>query len=115
MRDLESTQHDTVIAELFASDRHKHEQERQLQSLRNERLLTAMRDLMASDNGKLLLFELINATGVFAGSFTGNSHTFYLEGKRAVGLFLYQLIMTADPHALQKLVDFAREQARSGQ
>ena len=105
---------DPVVAELFAGEWQTREKQEMAKRLKDDRLLCAVSALLDSENGKLVLYELINATGVFASSFTGNSATYYLEGKRAVGLYLYQLLMTADPHALQKLVDFAREEQQRG-
>jgi hypothetical protein len=38
--------------------------------------------------GKRVLSILLNESGVFESSFTGNSRTFYNEGKRDMGLLL---------------------------
>jgi len=102
--------HDPVLDELFAPEREQLVRQAQARRRHDSRLTLAVRELLESENGKLLFFALINETGVFGSSFTGNSATYYLEGKRAVGLYLYHLLMTANPNALQKLVDFARNE-----
>lgn len=38
--------------------------------------------------GKRVLSDLLNSCGVFEGSFTGNSRTFFNEGRREIGLIL---------------------------
>ncbi|MDR2161218.1 MAG: hypothetical protein LBO77_03655 [Desulfovibrio sp.] len=72
------------------------------------RLRLAAANMLRSEDGQEFLFWLINLTGVFAPSFTGNSATFFLEGRRSVGLEVYRLLMEADPGALQAIIDFQR-------
>jgi len=43
---------------------------------------------LGSAAGKRVLSDLLNACGVFESSFTGNSRTFYNEGKREIGIIL---------------------------
>ncbi len=44
--------------------------------------------LLGSAAGKRVLSDLLNACGVFESSFTGNSRTFYNEGRREIGIIL---------------------------
>ena len=44
--------------------------------------------LLKNKEGRWFLLRLLDATGINAHSFTGNSHTFFNEGKRQVGLEL---------------------------
>lgn len=106
------SQDDQAITELFAVENERTAKLTREQERRAERLRLAAVNLLNNPDGKLLLFRLIEETGVFASSFTGNSTTFYNEGRRSVGLGLYRLLMTADPLALQKLVDFRREELK---
>ena len=101
---------DRAIAELFAVENERAAKLSREQQRRVDRLRLAAQNLLNNPDGLLLLFHLIEATGVFASSFTGNSATFYNESRRSVGLELYRLLMTADPLALQKLVDFRRDE-----
>lgn len=44
--------------------------------------------LMASKQGRRLMRRWLGETGIYRTSFTGNSETFFREGKRAFGLYL---------------------------
>lgn len=46
----------------------------------------ALRSLLKSKEGRWFLMRLFDLTKVTQSCFTGNSHTFYNEGKRDVGL-----------------------------
>lgn len=100
---------DAAVRELFAPEIRAQEEVRLRRGLAGEKLRLAARNLLDSEDGKLFICEVLDETGTFASSFTGNSSTFFLEGKRYVGLFIYQVLMLADPLALQKLLDFRRE------
>jgi len=103
---------DDTITELFSAELKSQEEIRLEQGLEGEKLRTAVTGLMASDAGRRFICAVLDQTGVFKSSFTGNSATFFLEGKRAVGLYIYQLLMTADPMAMQKLITFRIEQRK---
>jgi hypothetical protein len=53
--------------------------------------------------GRRFVMRLIDGTGVFARSFTGNSETFHREGRRSVGLDLVEHIERVLPGAFAKL------------
>ena len=103
---------DRAIAELFAVENERAAKLTSEQQRQADRLRLAIQNLLNNPDGKLFLFRLIERTGVFASSFTGNSATFYNEGRRSVGLEVYRLLMTADPLALQKLVEFRRDELK---
>lgn len=42
--------------------------------------------LMSQPRGRRLMWRLLEETGLFRSSFTGNSETFFREGERNVGL-----------------------------
>lgn len=44
--------------------------------------------LMSSKRGRRIVWRLLERTGVYRSSFTGNSETFFREGQRNVGLML---------------------------
>jgi len=48
----------------------------------------AFRYVMGDVRGRNFVWHLLSSTGLYDDSFTGNSSTFYNEGKRAVGLRL---------------------------
>lgn len=47
-----------------------------------------MQWLMGSKRGRRIMWRLLERTGVYRSSFTGNSETFFREGQRNVGLML---------------------------
>ncbi len=100
---------DPVLDPLFHAEKQKQQTLSKREQRERDELVLAARNLLASEPGKRFLCWLINETGVFAQGFTGNSTTFFLEGKRAVGLGVYRLLMTASPLALQELITFQRE------
>ncbi len=53
--------------------------------------------LMDSSQGRRLVHGWLQATGVYAKSYTGNSETFYREGRRSFGLDLLGNINTLCP------------------
>jgi len=53
--------------------------------------------LMGSKRGRRIVWRLLERTGVFRTSFTGNSETFFREGQRNVGLMLMAQIHEVCP------------------
>jgi hypothetical protein len=58
--------------------------------------------LMGNKRGRRIVWRLLERTGVFRSSFTGNSETFFREGMRNVGLMLQAHIheFTPDQYAV---------------
>ena len=54
----------------------------------------ALEWLLDNSNGRWFLARLMQQEGLTAGSFTGNSATFYNEGRREVVVSIYQSIKT---------------------
>ena len=53
----------------------------------DEKLIDAeIRSMASSAGGREFLLWLLSLCNLYADTFTGNSQTYYLEGKRAVGL-----------------------------
>ena len=46
----------------------------------------SLKNILKTVDGRWFLMRLLDATGVMANTFTGNSTTFFNEGKRQVGL-----------------------------
>ena len=53
--------------------------------------------LMGNKRGRRIVWRLLERTGVYRSSFTGNSETFFREGARNVGLMLLDQIHTITP------------------
>jgi hypothetical protein len=63
-------------------------------------LLTEQEDfkwLMGNKRGRRIVWRLLERTGVYRSSFTGNSETFFREGMRNVGLALLDQVHTITP------------------
>ena len=63
-----------------------------------------IRELAKTKHGKSLIWEVLSMCGLYASTFTGNSQGAFLEGKRAVGLELLQLLEDADGTIYPKLL-----------
>lgn len=55
--------------------------------------------LMNDKRGRRIVWRLLEKTGVYRSSFTGNSETFFREGQRNVGLMLIEQIHALAPEA----------------
>lgn len=88
-----------------------------LELLRNE---DAFKFVMGNVQGRNFVWNLITYTGLYDDSFTGNSSTFYNEGKRAIGLRLIadleevcpaEFVLMWQEHLTQKKKDAEGDQA----
>lgn len=62
----------------------------------------ALRDLLNNPNGRWFLMRMFDKTKLVSNSFTGNSSTFYNEGRRAVGVELMNEISCLGLEAFDK-------------
>lgn len=70
--------------------------------------------LMADKRGRRYVWRLLSLTRVFQSSFTGNSHTFFNEGTRNVGLKILEDINSLCPERyLQMLQENKANESRS--
>ena len=85
---------------------------------KEERLNEAYRAVLASENGRMVLRDLLDRSGVLAasgvpngnGGFTSGSETFWREGRRSVGLDLIARLNRITHYAYAGLVEeIARE------
>lgn len=56
--------------------------------------------------GRRFVWRLLESTGVYRSSFTGNSETFFREGERNVGLKILDLI---DAHCPERYAEMMKE------
>jgi hypothetical protein len=76
-----------------------------------ERLRVAVGNVLRVPGGMLVLSRILAESGYLGKSFTGDAATtFYNEGRRHMGMFVVDLLMTADENILAKLTAFAREE-----
>lgn len=64
-----------------------------------DRDLGDIRKVLSSMEGRRFIWRLMSSCGVFHGSFTGNSTTFFNEGRRDIGLLVLRDLMEAKPDA----------------
>lgn len=55
---------------------------------------TALKKVLSSKEGRWFYTRILEMTGYKSQSFTGNSQTFFLEGKRAIGIQLAGMIVS---------------------
>lgn len=60
-------------------------------------LLMHMRDVLSTKGGREVIHEILDMAGILTTTFTGNSQTYFLEGKRALGLDIIELMEEAEP------------------
>lgn len=67
--------------------------------LRRQQEMSYLKGILSTPAGKDFIWRLLGACGVYEESFTGNSTTFYKEGKRSIGLWVIKEINEADKNA----------------
>lgn len=71
--------------------------------LNRERETESLRSILSSYDGRAFLWRLLEECGIYTSSFTGNSTTFFNEGKRHIGLWTLNEVMEVDPNAYHKM------------
>jgi hypothetical protein len=89
-------------AELTEEKKIEKEREEKARKLR-ERELNDYRFVLSRPEGRRLLWNLMDKSGIFRLSFTGDSKTFFREGQRSVGLVIYKNIDDAQPEAMHQM------------
>ena len=84
-------------------DNSKQEKKNKKLEQRRIRELNDIKKVLSFVEGRRLLWRILGETGLYKSSFTGNSNTFYLEGKRAIGLFLISEMMESRPEAFAQM------------
>jgi len=62
--------------------------------LARRQLVTDIQKAFGSASGRRVLYEILSLCEIYSDSFTGNSQTFYREGKRAIGLQIIEMVGT---------------------
>lgn len=83
-----------------------------LSRARHEADLEDVRRVMATAEGRRVVWRWLAAARVFGKCYTGSSGTFYREGRREYGLQLFAEVLEACPGLYAQAVDEIR--ARSG-
>jgi hypothetical protein len=67
-------------------------------------LVANTRELLKGRAGQDLVWFVLDICNLHVGSFTGNSTTFYNEGRRSVGLDILELLQDVGPTAYAQLL-----------
>lgn len=67
---------------------------------------------MSSARGRRLVYRLLERTGIYRTSMTGNSYTFFNEGQRNVGLFIQAIITEHCPEEYAKMLVEKKDYAK---
>lgn len=83
---------------------------RKEQERRREQERADLRAILDTPGGRRFIARCLQKCGVFASTFTGNSETFFREGRRSVGLELLDEVMAADEAAFITMVKESRQE-----
>lgn len=76
-----------------------------------DREVADLKKVLSSPEGRRYVWRLMSAAGVFRTSFTGNSTTFFNEGKREIGLTVLSEVMSASMGSFTQMqTEFVNEQ-----
>lgn len=67
-------------------------------------LCANIREITKTEHGKDVIWAFLSMCNIYGESFTGNSQTFFYEGKRSVGLEMLQLLEDSDPSLYPRLL-----------
>jgi hypothetical protein len=62
------------------------------EEIEHDLLVANTRELLKQKAGKDFIWHILSLTNLYGDNFTGNAQTYYLEGKRSVGLDVLQLL-----------------------
>lgn len=69
-----------------------------------ELLVLNLKEVLSTSAGRNVLWHILDNAGIYASSFTGNSQTFFNEGRRNLGLYILSLMEDADPTCYPRMV-----------
>lgn len=62
-----------------------------------------IKQVLETQSGRNYVWKLLTSCGIYKSSFTGNSTTFFNEGKRSIGLEMLEDILATVPNAYAKM------------
>lgn len=63
-----------------------------------------IRNIVSHESGKRFVWWLLSISGVFVPSYTGNSDTYFNEGRRAIGLEVIHRLAVAAPDQMLEMM-----------
>ncbi len=94
--------------DLRGQERHREDVE-QARKLERDQEKADFAWLMSDRRGRRFIWRMLETTGVYRSSFTGNSETFFREGARNVGLKLISDIHEFAPDAYPLMLEEQRK------
>jgi hypothetical protein len=73
---------------------------------REDRKINDLKAVLKTPEGRRFIWNILSEAGIYQSSFTGNSETFFREGKRALGLMIVRDI---DQHMPEAMAQMSRE------
>lgn len=67
-------------------------------------LCSDVKQILKTPGGRNVIWNILAMCDLYSDVFTGDNHTFYLEGKRSVGLEILQMMEDADPTGYARLL-----------
>lgn len=80
------------------------------EKLAREQEVNDLKNVMSDKSGRRFVWSLLEKTGLYRSSMTGNSQTFFLEGQRNIGLML---IAQINEHCLDEYALMLAENRRA--
>jgi len=96
-----------------AADPKQVERARLKESFNDRNLFSDFRDVLDLPAGRRILWWVLDVAGVYRSSFTGNSTTFFNEGRRDIGLMLLAKISEAKPEAILQMMQESKMREES--
>ena len=102
------------MAQKKADDPEEIAKQDRLKKIKRDQYIADMSFLLGDARGRRVIWELLERGGVFKISFTGNSETFFNEGKRQIALSLLEDVMESRPDAYLQMSKEAKEGEKNG-
>ena len=102
------------MAQKNAADSEAVEKSERAKKIKRDQYIADMSFLLGDPRGRRVIWELLERGGVFRISFTGNSETFFNEGKRQIALSLLEDVMESRPDAYLQMSKEAKEGEKNG-
>ncbi len=84
------------------------------EEIAHDLLVANTRDLLKTRSGRDFIWHVLSISNLYGDIFTGNSQTFYYEGKRAVGLEVLQLLEDVGKTAYAQLLLTKQKEDENG-
>jgi len=68
-----------------------------------DRKSSDLKKILEMPEGRRFVWMVLSEAGIFRGSFTGDERTNFNEGKRDIGLFVFNAVLNASPDSFTKI------------